>query len=85
MIYRRESIYGQRKERKLSRALKELREEGELLAEEAEELEFQHGKRYHGRTTGEILRGIEDEAFVVLGMCEYVRKLLEEGVRVCHI
>ena len=84
MIYRRESELGSRMDRKLIRAVKELNGECELLACDSETLEYQLGMSMRGAGVGEILSEIQAEAFTVLGMCEHVRALLDEGAGICR-
>lgn len=84
MLYKRESELGVRMDRKLCRLVKELRGSCELLACDAESFEYQLRMSVRRQSWREILRQIQEEAFEVLGMCEYVEVLLDEGVAVCR-
>ncbi len=84
MLYRNESMLGVRVDRKLRRAVKDLRGGCELLAEDAGTLEYQMDMTLRGQAWGEILKEIQAEAFEVLGLCEYVRVQLDKGAGICR-
>ena len=85
MLYRRESERGSRMDRKILRLVKELHGSCELLAFDAESIEYQLDMSLRGQACGEILQQMQDEALTVVGMCEHVRVLLNEGAGICRI
>ena len=85
MLYRNESVLSVHADRKLLRAVRDLRGSCELLAEDAGTLEYQLGMTIRGQAWGEVLSQIKAEAFTVLGMCEHMKLLLDGGAGICRI
>ena len=85
MLYRRESELGVRMDRKLRRLVEELHGSCELMASDAESIEYQLDMSLRGQACGEILQQMQDEALTVVGMCEHVKVLLNKGAGICRI
>ncbi|MBR1437902.1 MAG: hypothetical protein IJ587_05130 [Synergistaceae bacterium] len=84
MIYGRESELGGRMDRKLARTVQELQGSCELLACDAETLNYQLRMTLRGQSWREILKQIRAEAEEVLNQCGRVEELVEMGVLICR-